>query len=33
MARDTTGAEILLDRPPLDLALPTKLQVATFAFG
>jgi hypothetical protein len=33
MDRDAAGTEILLDRPPLDLVLPTKLQTASFAFG
>ena len=33
MARDDTGTAVGLDRPPMDLVLPTKLQTATFAFG
>ena len=33
MTSDATGAATLVGRPPLDLALPTKLQTAAFAFG
>ena len=33
MDRDAAGTEILLDRPPMDLAVPTTLETASFAFG
>ena len=33
MDRDAAGTKMLLDRPPMDLSLPTKLQIASFAFG
>jgi hypothetical protein len=33
MDREAARTEILVDRPPMDLALPTKLETASFAFG
>jgi hypothetical protein len=33
MTSDATATATLVGRPPMDLALPTKLQTASFAFG
>jgi len=33
MAGDKADTEILVERPPMDLSLPTRLATATFAFG
>ena len=33
MIGESTDAATLVDRPPMDIALPTALQTASFAFG
>jgi hypothetical protein len=33
MSRDKASADVFVDRPPMDLALPAELEEARFAFG